>query len=95
MLVNRGTASDYERWEATGATGWGPSEALKYFKKAEDYRVEGTTTPSQFHSTGGEYPVSDVRYQNPLSVNFLEACEEFGIPRNDDFNDWSRAQVST
>jgi choline dehydrogenase-like flavoprotein len=35
MLVHRGTASDYEKWEQAGAEGWGPEEVLKYFKKAE------------------------------------------------------------
>lgn len=35
MLVHRGTASDYQKWEAAGAEGWGPEEVLKYFKKAE------------------------------------------------------------
>ena len=93
MLVNRGSASDYARWEEAGASGWGPTEVLKYFKKSEDYRVEGGGNPT-YHSQGGNYPVSDVKYQNPLSAMFLEACQQFGIPKNDDFNDWSHSQVS-
>jgi choline dehydrogenase-like flavoprotein len=35
MLVHRGTASDYQKWEQQGAEGWGPDEVLKYFKKSE------------------------------------------------------------
>ena len=46
-----------------------------------------------YHSRGGNYPVSDVRYQNPLSKRFLEACGQYGLSPNDDFNDWSRPQV--
>ncbi len=89
MLVHRGAASDYAKWEAAGAAGWGPDEALKYFKKSEDNVVGGA---GQYHGEGGNYPVDDVHYQNPLSKRFLEACQQFGWRKNEDFNDWSQPQ---
>jgi len=89
MLVHRGAASDYERWEQEGAKGWGPEEALRYFKKAEDNVVGGE---GKWHGKGGMYPVDDVKYQNPLSTRFLAACEQFGWKKNEDFNDWSHPQ---
>ena len=45
-----------------------------------------------YHGVGGEFAVSEVRYQNPLSRTFLHACEERGLSLNDDFNNWSRPQ---
>lgn len=89
MLVHRGAASDYAKWEAAGAKGWGPEEVLKYFKKSEDNVVGGA---GPYHGEGGPYPVDDVHYQNPLTDRFLEACQQFGWRKNEDFNDWSQAQ---
>nr|WPK42888.1 fatty acid photodecarboxylase [Nannochloropsis gaditana] len=89
MLVHRGSASDYAKWEAEGAQGWGPEEALRYFKKMEDNLVGGE---GRWHGQGGMYPVDDVKYQNPLSKRFLQACEEYGWRANPDFNDWSHPQ---
>ncbi len=89
MLVHRGAASDYAKWEAAGATGWGPEEALKYFKKSEDNLVGGA---GPYHGEGGNYPVDDVHYRNPLSDLFLEACQQYGWRKNEDFNDWSQPQ---
>jgi choline dehydrogenase-like flavoprotein len=72
----------------TGDDDWSPENVLPYFKKSEDdFRGE-----SKYHGTGGEFAVSDVRYQNPLSKTFLSACGENGFSSNDDFNNWSRSQ---
>jgi choline dehydrogenase-like flavoprotein len=46
-----------------------------------------------YHGVGGNYPVDEVRYQNPLSKRFLDACAQMGWAQNADFNDWSRPQV--
>lgn len=89
LLYNRGDKSDYEAWEkVTGDENWGPQGVLPYFKKHEDdYRGA-----SMYHGVGGEFAVSEVNYQNPLSKVYLSACEEFNLPMNNDFNDWSRPQ---
>jgi hypothetical protein len=44
------------------------------------------------HYIDGEYAVSEVQYQNPLSKQFLSAAVDTGFRSNDDFNDWSRSQ---
>lgn len=89
LLYNRGDKSDYEAWEkATGDKNWGPEGVLPYFKRSEDDHRGG----SMYHGVGGEFSISDVNYQNPLSRTYLSACDEFGVPLNDDFNDWSRPQ---
>jgi choline dehydrogenase len=89
LLYHRGDENDYRSWaKMTGDNKWAPENVLPYFKKSEDdFRGE-----SKYHGTGGEFAVSDVRYQNPLSKTFLSACGENGYPSNDDFNNWSRPQ---
>ena len=89
LLYHRGDREDYEQWEAlSGEARWGPQQVLPYFKKSQDdFRGESAS-----HGLGGELSVSEVRYQNPLSRAYLQACAEAGFPANPDFNDWSRAQ---
>lgn len=36
--------------------------------------------------------VENARYMNPLTRSFFTACEQAGLPGNDDFNDWSHPQ---
>ena len=52
MLYVRGNHRDYKRWEDAGNTGWGPTEALYYFKKSEDNR-NPYLSRTHYHSTGG------------------------------------------
>eukprot|EP00316_Scyphosphaera_apsteinii_P023312 CAMPEP_0119320326 /NCGR_PEP_ID=MMETSP1333-20130426/52130_1 /TAXON_ID=418940 /ORGANISM="Scyphosphaera apsteinii, Strain RCC1455" /LENGTH=577 /DNA_ID=CAMNT_0007327023 /DNA_START=162 /DNA_END=1898 /DNA_ORIENTATION=- len=88
MLYHRGTAADYDSWEAAGARGWGPKDVLPYYLKCEDYQ-DG---PSQYHATGGPISVQEVPYQNPLSRTFLKAAGALGFRKTSDFNDWSAPQ---
>jgi len=48
---------------------------------------------TNYHNKDGLYDVDNVKYQNPLSAKFLEACEQYGWKTNNDFNDWSKEQV--
>mmetsp|Transcript_30557 Transcript_30557/g.40369 ORF Transcript_30557/g.40369 Transcript_30557/m.40369 type:complete len:624 (+) Transcript_30557:73-1944(+) len=90
MLYHRGNEEDYRKWEEQGAEGWGPADVLPYFKQAENNKELGDD--NTYHNRGGMVDVEHVRYQNPLSKMFLDACKEFGITQNDDFNNWSRSQ---
>jgi 5-(hydroxymethyl)furfural/furfural oxidase len=51
--VNYGAPSDYAEWEALGARGWGWSEVLPYFRKAE----RDLDRPVPDHGTDGPIPV--------------------------------------
>ena len=63
-------------------------DVLPAFLSTQD---DTTGRDSKFHGTGGEWTMSEVRYQNPLSKKFLEvASGELGS--NDDFNNWDRPQ---
>ena len=82
MCYCRGHRKDYDAWAAAGAEGWGWSEVLPYFIRSEDQQRGA----SEFHGTGGPLSVQDLRYTNPLSERFIEAAEQAGYPRTDDFN---------
>jgi choline dehydrogenase len=78
----RGASYDYDHWRQMGNVGWSYEDVLPYFLKSEKY--EGS--PGPYHSRDGLLPVSKPPIRNPLSDAFLQACEEAGLPRNDDFN---------
>ncbi len=82
MIYTRGHASDFDRWERLGNSGWGYNNVLPYFKKAENN--ERLAEP--FHGRGGPLNVTDHIFRHPLSELFVEAAATAGIPRNTDFN---------
>ncbi len=82
MVYVRGHPSDFDRWEELGNPGWGYEDVLPYFKRAENQ----DRGPSEFHGVGGPQNVADPRWVPPISEAFLEAAEQAGIPRNEDFN---------
>ena len=45
-----------------------------------------SAAPTTHHGAGGPLGVSDVRDQHPLAAAFIEAAQQCGYPRNDDFN---------
>src|SRR5206468_5755853 len=53
QMANRGAPTDYEEWEARGATGWNWNDVLPYFKKVErDLDFDGP-----YHGKDGRIPV--------------------------------------
>jgi choline dehydrogenase len=82
MCYVRGNPLDYDTWADGGATGWGWSDVLPYFIKAED----NERGASELHGTGGPLSVSDNHSRHPLVAAMLEACVQAGHARNDDFN---------
>ena len=86
MVYVRGVAQDYDRWEALGADGWGWSDVLPYFKRAEcNARLAGRAEDA-FHGGRGPLHVSDTRTTNPFNYRFIDASLQAGIPFNHDFN---------
>jgi choline dehydrogenase-like flavoprotein len=82
LLYIRGQHEDYDHWRQLGNTGWAFADVLPYFRRAED-QERGA---DELHGTGGPLAVSNVCEPHPLCEAFLEAAEQTGIPRNDDFN---------
>jgi choline dehydrogenase len=82
MCYVRGHARDYDDWAAQGASGWDWASVLPFFKRSEGNR----RGRDSLHGELGPLAVSDLRYVNPLSRVFIDAAEQAGYPRNDDFN---------
>lgn len=82
LIYIRGDAEDFAAWEEMGNEGWGWSDVLPYFKRAEGNERGG----SELHGGEGPLKVSDIRGKHELVEAFIDAARENGIPRNDDFN---------
>jgi choline dehydrogenase len=89
MIYIRGNPIDFDSWAEAGARGWSYAEVLPSFLKAED-QCRGK---SSAHGVGGPLRIEDLRTVNPMSHAFVAACQEIGIPKNDDFNSGSQDGV--
>lgn len=82
MAYVRGNRADYDEWAALGNAGWSYDEVLPYFKKSEHNEQFG----GEFHGWDGLLNITQSMQPHPLSEVFVNACEECGIPRNNDYN---------
>ena len=78
----RGNAEDYDNWEEMGCAGWAYRDVLPYFRRAESN--EKYSAP--YHGIDGPLSVVDQRHPHKLSKAFVQACQEYGMPYNADFN---------
>ncbi|HEX4704049.1 MAG TPA: GMC family oxidoreductase N-terminal domain-containing protein [Pseudonocardiaceae bacterium] len=83
MIYIRGNKADYDGWrDDHGATGWGYTDVLPYFRRAEhNHRLAG-----ELHGTDGPLHVEDRRYTHELSRAWLDSAVAWGLKPNDDFN---------
>ena len=89
MAYQRGNPADYDGWAKLGNEGWAWDDVLPYFKKSQNQE----RGESECHGVGGELNIADFRDLNPLSIAFVEAAQEAGLPKNDDFNDGEQEGV--
>ncbi|MEA2876210.1 MAG: choline dehydrogenase [Hyphomicrobiales bacterium] len=82
LLYIRGQAEDFNHWRQLGNAGWSFEDVLPYFRRSEDQQRGA----DELHGAGGPLSVSDVSEGHPLCEAFIEACEQAGLPRTDDFN---------
>jgi choline dehydrogenase-like flavoprotein len=82
LLYLRGQPEDYDHWRQLGNTGWSFDDVLPYFRRAE-HQERGE---DRLHGVGGPLAVSNVCEPHPLCEAFIEAAQQAGFPRNDDFN---------
>ena len=81
MIYLRGQREDYDDWAANGAPGWAWKDVLPYFIRAEN----NERGANSFHGDAGPLKVSDLRSPHPAAALFIEAGQQAGLPRNDDF----------
>jgi choline dehydrogenase len=78
----RGAAADYDAWRNSGLVGWGYDDVLPYFKRAETHwRGEGPE-----HGGSGPLSVMPLARDPVLTLAFVDAARELGLPACDDFN---------
>jgi choline dehydrogenase len=79
----RGSASDYDAWEAAGNPGWGFDRLLPFFQKAESDPLGGDLAGLE-----GPVPVYRVPVVQlaPAERAFIAAVESLGIPFANDLN---------
>ena len=76
QLANRGAPTDYDEWEARGASGWSWNDVLPYFKKVErDLDFDGP-----LHGKDGRIPVRRIpqAHWTALAQAAGEACKLAG-----------------
>jgi choline dehydrogenase-like flavoprotein len=77
----RGQREDYDGWAKAGNAGWSYDDVLPAFKAVENYA--GADKP--WHGKGGELDVQKPRTFNPIASAIVDAAEQAGHHRNDDF----------
>jgi 5-(hydroxymethyl)furfural/furfural oxidase len=89
QMANRGAPTDYDEWDARGATGWGWNDVLPYFKKVErDLDFDGP-----FHGKDGPIPVRRIprahwtRHSQAFAEAFQDAGHQFVADQNGEFVD--------
>ena len=82
LVYIRGQADDFNNWRQLGNAGWAFDDVLPYFRKAED----NERGADALHGVGGPLAVSNARDRHPLADAYIEAAQQCGYPRNNDFN---------
>lgn len=79
----RGSAIDYDGWEAAGSPGWGFAGLLPYFRRAESDPFAGP-----YHGSDGPVPVSRMGEDDASAIDraFEGAANALGFPRIADLN---------
>ena len=82
----RGSAADYDEWEALGNPGWGFEDVLPYFRRLE---ADADFGDRPWHGDGGAMPITrylDVELTE-IGAAGLEALEAVGFPLVEDHNE--------
>jgi choline dehydrogenase len=83
QVYTRGCPQDYDGWERDfGCHGWSYRDVLPYFVRCED----NDTFAGPGHGTGGPQGVSSHVHPHRLARAFVQSCQQYGMPLNQDFN---------
>tara|TARA_R110002124_G_scaffold53247_1_gene152680 strand:+ start:11348 stop:13009 length:1662 start_codon:yes stop_codon:yes gene_type:complete len=86
MVYVRGHARDYDTWAQSGARGWSYADVLPYFKRMEHWHDGGHGGDPQWRGQDGPLHVTRGKRDNPLFKAFVDAGEQAGFERTDDYN---------
>jgi choline dehydrogenase len=80
MAYVRGNALDYDSWQLPG---WDYNSLLPLFKRHE----HNEQIANEYHGQGGELNVTYAqKYCTPYAAAFVESCQAWGLPLNQDYN---------
>jgi choline dehydrogenase len=83
MVWIRGQRQDYDAWREAGNPGWGFDDLLPVFRAIEDNEAG----ENERRGRGGPVHITDNRRRvHPLTLRYLAAGVELGLPLLDDFN---------
>jgi choline dehydrogenase len=83
MAYVRGNAGDYNEWSELGNKGWSYEEVLPYFKKSE----HNEDIYNHYHGKNGPLNVGfSKKFRTEFQGAFIEACNNHGLLRNEDYN---------
>ncbi len=82
MAYVRGNRGDYDRWAASGLTGWSYAHVLPYFRRQESWQGG----PSYYRGGDGPLTTQMAPYADPLVEAFATAGRDAGHPATPDYN---------
>jgi choline dehydrogenase/4-pyridoxate dehydrogenase len=82
MAYVRGHRGDFDRWAASGLSGWSYADVLPYFRKQESWERGADT----FRGADGPLNTQFCRYQDPLLEAFADAGRAAGHGWTEDYN---------
>jgi len=82
LLWIRGQSNDYDNWRQQGNKGWGWDDVLPYFIKSENNELG----KGKYHNDRGPIMVANKKIKLKMLDEFINAAEEKGIPKTNDFN---------
>ncbi len=86
MVYVRGHPKDFDHWAEMGATGWGFSDVLPYFRRMEAWDDGGHGGDPAWRGSDGPLHVSRGGLENPLVQAFVEAGGQAGYELTRDYN---------
>lgn len=89
MVYVRGQARDYDLWAQMGNKGWSWEDVLPVFRDLECNMLHS----NGIHGSEGPLHVSERNFAHPLSLAFVRAAQEAGLPYNADFNSGNQEGV--
>jgi choline dehydrogenase len=83
MIYVRGFKNDFADWASNGNPLWSYDHVLPFFKQLETH-ASGET---EYHGGSGPIKITQMKDgAHPICNQYLAACNEIGLPLNDDFN---------
>ena len=89
MIYMRGQVEDYDEWQERGARGWNWETMKPAFRAIEDHELGDDGV----RGVGGPLHVETGKFRYPLAEAMIEAAEQMGLPRIEEFNGASREGV--